>query len=76
MFVQVRNRSPSEVRDGLSAREARDREAHFFAGTDPRFTLLDDGVKGVKALTRVLVQLQKEGIRSCMPEMKRQASFH
>lgn len=69
--MQVRNRTPDEVEAGVSAADAREAEAALL-DTDPRFSKLTDDQRGIDALVRKLVALQRERVLLCLPKVEEQ----
>ena len=71
MALQVRSRTSKELTDGVSAQQARDKEAELFR-TDPELKDVAEEYKGVPALSRKLVQIQAERISSHLPALQKQ----
>lgn len=68
--MQVRSRTPHELKQGVSAKEARNNEAYFFEHHKELKHVAAE-YKGVPALVQKLVQIQAERIQSHLPELKK-----
>lgn len=69
--LQVRSRTAHELKDGISASQARANEDKLFE-THEELKLVAPEYKGIAALSNKLVQIQAERIQSHLPALQKQ----
>ena len=71
VIVQVRCRTPEELKEGISCEESREREQRFFK-EHPELKHVAEEFKGIPALSRKLVRIQDQCIQSHLPILQKE----